>query len=196
MGVVMTQSLLLEPTDTAQWLELVREAEKEYGMTLPEDIESYLVFMLMRHTRQGSLEQAIMALEYLRAVDLAGAQRDDKLRDIGDQCLILSGLYPKRARRRNVRVSYYVDMGQSAYYYLSNSLQHASAELYQQLCEAFVSMMDILQTIRGFNTPVLQPIQSLELWSDTGSQAAYRRIAHDRDALPLHESLIDPDLKQ
>lgn len=196
MGVVMAQSLLLEPTERAQWLKLVREAEREYGTSLPEDIESYLVFMLMRHARQGSLEQTAMALEYLRTINLAGTRRDDRLRDIGDQCLLLTGLFPKRARRRNVRVSYYVDMGQSAYYHLSHSLQHASAELYQQLCEAFVSMMDVLQTIRGFNSPALQPIPSLELWSDTGSRLAWRRIVDDRDALPLHEALIDCDIRQ
>jgi len=190
----MADSLLLEPTDTAQWLQLVRDAEHEYGQTLHEDIESYLVFMLMRHTERSSLAQAAMALEYLQASDLVGSNRDGKLRDIGDQCLILSGLYPRRALRRNVRVSYYVEMGQSAYHYLSSSLQQAPAELYQQLCEAFVTMMDILQTIRAFSSPVLQPIQSLELWSDTGSQAAFKRLSST--GFPVHESLLDLDSKQ
>ncbi len=192
----MARSILLEPTETAQWLQLVRDAEQEYGTTLAEDIESYLVFVLMRHCQQASLAQAALALDALNAARLSGAARDDKLRDIGDQCLLLSGLFPKRARRRNVRVSYYVDMGQSAYHSLSHSLQNASAGLYQQLCEAFVSMMDVLQTIRGFNTPALQAIESLELWSDTGSMAAYQRVAQDRNALPLHESLLDSRFKQ
>ena len=189
----MSQSLLLEPTNTAQWLQLVRDAESEYGTSLQEDLESYLVFMLMRHTHNHSLAQAVMALDYLRANDLVGSQRDEKLRDIGDQCLILSGLYPRRASKRNVRVSYYVGMGQSAYHHLGNTLQQTTARLYSQLCEAFVTMMDILQTIRAFNSPVLQPIQSLELWSDTGSQAAFRRLA--TDALPVHETLVNQDRK-
>ena len=194
MGGLMTQSLLLEPGDTAQWHKLVRDAETEYGHTLDEELESYLVFMLMRHTEKRSLAQAAIALQYLTTQELMDSERDGKLRDIGDQCLILSGLFPKRALRRNVRVSYYVEMGQSAYHHLSSTLQHATGELYQQLCESFVTLMDILQTIRGFSTPVLQPIQSLELWSDTGSLAAYRRLT--TDSLPLHESLLDLDRKQ
>lgn len=190
----MTRSLLLEPTDTAQWLQLVRDAESDYGLLLDDDMESYLVFMLMRHSQNRSLAQAALALDYLRSADLVGKQRDERLRDIGDQCLILSGLFPRRAARRNVRVSYYVDMGQSAYQYLSHNLQHATGELYRQLSETFVTLMDILQTIREFNAPVLQPIPSLELWSDTGSKAAYRRIA--ANGTPLHESLIDSRFKQ
>lgn len=190
----MAQSFLLEPTDTTQWLKLVRDAEQEYGERLHEDMESYLVFMLMRHSQNTSLARAALALDYLQTRDLSGAALDDRLRDIGDQCLILSGLFPRRAAKRNVRVSYYVDMGRSAYHYLSNHLGEATSELYLQLAEAFVTLMDILQTIREFNTPVLQPIQSLELWSDTGSKACYRRVANT--GLPLHESLLDLDSRQ
>lgn len=190
----MTRPLLLEPTDTALWLQLVREAEQEYGERLPEDMESYLVFMLMRHCRDSSLAQAAIALEYLRAQDLQGQARVDRMRDIGDQCLILSGLFPRRAARRNVRVSYYVDLGRSAYHQFSHHLGHATAELYQQLAETFVTLMDILQTIRDFDSPVLQPLQSLELWSDTGSIASYRRVA--RSGMPVHESLMASDWKQ
>lgn len=189
----MSRSLMLEPSSTAQWLHLVQDAEQEYGLSLHEDLESYLVFMLMRHTQKTSLAQAVMALEYLESQELAGSVRNEKLREIGDQCLILSGLYPKRAARRHVRVSYYVEIGQSAYHHLSNTLQHASAELYRQLCEAFVTLMDILQTIRAFNSPALQPMQTLELWSDTGSKAAFQRLANS--SLPLHETLLEKNRK-
>lgn len=191
---MMTQSLFLEPTDTAQWLQLVRDAETEYGQLLDEDMESYLVYMLMRQSKNCSLAQAALALDYLRTADFAGSHRDNKLRDIGDQCLIVSGLFPRRAAKRNVRVSYYVEMGQSAYHYLSHSLQHATGDLYRHLSETFIVLMDILQTIRSFNSPVLQPIQSFELWSDTGSRSCYQRLA--QHGTPVHESLVDIDIKQ
>jgi len=54
--------------------------------------------------------------------------------------------------------------------------------------------MDLLQTIRCYNAPAMEPISAMELWSDTGSQLAYRQLCGD--ATPLAEQFIDPALKQ
>jgi hypothetical protein len=55
-------------------------------------------------------------------------------------------------------------------------------------------LMDLLQTIRQFSSPALRPLQSFELWSDTGSQNAFNQISDG--ALPLHESLINTKIHQ
>lgn len=190
----MTQKLILEETEVAQWHSLVRDAEDTCGYQLNETMESYLVFTLMRFMRNQDLATKAIAPDYLRSNGLPESMRLDQLRDIGDQCLLLSGLYPKRAEKRLVRVSYYVNMGRSAYQNLSENVQHASAELYQQLAEAFIMLMDLLQTIRQFSSPALHPLQAFELWSDTGSLNAFNQLP-DR-ALPLHESLIDTKNRQ
>ena len=190
----MTQQLILEETEIAQWHNLVRQAEKAYGCQLDETMESYLVFTLMRFMKDQDLATQALALDYLRAHGLPRSMRLDQLRNIGDQCLLLTGLYPKRAEKRLVRVSYYVNLGRSAYHHLSGSVQQASAELYLQLAETFVLLMDLLQTIRQFNSPALQPIQSFELWSDTGSLNAFNQLSGR--ALPLHESLINTKIRQ
>jgi len=190
----MTQKLILEETEVAQWHALVRQAEQAYGCQLDETMESYLVFTLMRFMKDQDLATQAMALNYLRAHGLPKSLRLDQLRDIGDQCLLLTGLYPKRAEKRLVRVSYYVSMGRSAYHHLSEGVQQATAELYQQLSETFVMLMDLLQTISQFSSPALQPIQSFELWSDTGSVKAFNQLSGS--ALPLHESLINSKIRQ
>ena len=190
----MAHNLILEETEAAQWVSLVRQAEQEYGCHLDETIESYLVFTLMRFMKDQDLATQAVALDYLRAHGLPKSLRLDQLRNIGDQCLLLSGLYPKRAERRLVRVSYYVNIGRSAYQHISEGMQQAAAELYRQLAEAFVMLMDLLQTIREFSSPILQPIQTLELWSDTGSLRAFNRM--DGASLPLHEGLINTKTRQ
>ena len=157
-------------------------------------MERYLVFTLMRFMKDQDLSSQAMALEYLRTHGLPKSMRIEQLRDIGDQCLLLSGLYPERAEKRLVRVSYYVNMGRSAYHHISDNVQKSVAELYRQLAEAFVTLMDLLQTIREFSTPELQPIQCLELWSDTGSQRAFGQLT--KGSVPLHESLIDTQTRQ
>ena len=190
----MAHNLILEQTEVAQWHSLIKEAEEQCNCHLDESMESYLVFTLMRFMKDQDLATQAVALDYLRSHGLPRSLRIEQLRDIGDQCLLLSGLYPQRAEKRLVRVSYYVNMGRSAYHHISDNVQQSIAELYRELAEAFVVMMDLLQAIREFSSPALQPIQNLELWSDTGSTAAFDRMAGD--AMPLHESLIDTRTRQ
>jgi hypothetical protein len=186
--------LILEPSVMAQWHALVLQAEDSYGCHLDEAMESYLVFTLMRFMNHRNLGAQALVTDYLEAQGLPTSLRLDQLRDVGDQCLILSGLFPQRAEKRLVRVSYYVNMGRSAYHHLSGQIQHATAELYRELAETFVTLMDLLQTIRGFNSAAMQPMQALELWSDTGSQRAFASL--NGRSTPLHESLINHRHKQ
>ena len=67
----MSQSLMLESTDTALWLKLVREAEDQFGIHLDSEMESYLVFMLMRQTGNPELAQDALAIEYLNTAELS-----------------------------------------------------------------------------------------------------------------------------
>lgn len=190
----MAQKLILEQTEIAHWHALIRDAEAERSCHLDESMESYLVFTLMRFMKDQDLATQAMALDYLRSHRLPKSLRLEQLRDIGDQCLLVSGLYPQRAEKRLVRVGYYVNLGRSAYHHISDQVQKSAADLYRQLAEAFVTLMDLLQTIREFRSPALQPIQNLELWSDTGSRRAFEQLSEA--AVPLHESLIDTRTRQ
>ena len=100
---------------TGLWHDLVREGEARAETRLPEPAEAYLVFLLMRHLRDGALAGRTMALEWLRALELAGRPRADALRDVGDRCLLLAGWYPKLAERRRVSPDYFAAIGRSAY---------------------------------------------------------------------------------
>ncbi len=161
---------------TAQWHELVKEAEGVNGIRLDEELESYLVFLLMRYTEHTELAARALALEYLESAQLSGNERNARMRDVGDQCLLLSGLFPRRAQRRRVSISYYVDLGRGAYQTAADATQAAMAVMFNNLSRSFVSMMDTLQAIRSLNseTSLLEPIQAYELWNDTNSLNARR----------------------
>jgi hypothetical protein len=181
----MTQ-LILEPTATAQWHALVSEAEVAAAQTLDETLESYLVFLLMRFVARPDLANRALAIDYLRGSAAQGQLQETQLRDVGDLCLLLSGMYPQHAGRRLVRVSYYVELGRGAYGQLAERLRHAGAGVYQQLCQGFVALMDVLQAMRSLDgKPVMAPLQSLELWAETGSQSAWQRLRAQTDALPV-----------
>jgi len=168
----------LQPTAAAHWHALVSEAEQKAHHELGEDVQSYLVFLLQRFLSKPEIASRILALDYLAGLLAAGHQQHDKLRDVGDICLLHAGLYPQRARRRRVSVSYYVDLGIGAYHQLHSAASHSLGRLYAQLSERFVPAMDVLQTMRdlGAEEPALDPLTAFDLWETTDSQRA-------RDAL-------------
>ena len=179
------RTLVLEPTETAQWHMLVTEAAASCDCRLDEGLESYLVFLLMRFAGRPELAASVMALEYLRGMLSLGRLRHEHLRDVGDKCLLYSGLFPRRAERRRVRISYFVDLGQAAYRQLALAPTHAGADLYARLSATFVLLMDVLQAMRGLGDAGLDPLHTLELWNDTGSRRAYQALRRMTDATPV-----------
>ncbi len=169
--------LVSEPGNTAQWQELVHEAADVAGTRLDEELESYLVFMLMRYLRRGDMVARVLALDFLRALEAGQSQRGESLREVGDQCLLFCGLFPRRAERRRVNVSYYVDLGRSAYSSVADSMAQL-AQLYQRLSREFVHIMDTLLAIRqiGGNDNGLTLLAASDLWQDTHSEMARQTL--------------------
>jgi len=182
--------IITAPSSIAQWQKLVLEAEATCETQLNEEMESYLVFLLMRFLEKPEFTSKIMALDYLHSFQASGQVQQEKLRDVGDHCLLFSGLFPKIAERRRVKISYYVSMGKSAYLHLAETCKIQLCEFYKQLSETFVHLMDILQVIRGMsNQPqLLSPLQALELWGDTQSQQALKSLKLSTAGTPIFGS--------
>lgn len=143
--------LVLHPTSTAQWHSLVCEAEGIAQVYLDEELQSYLVFLLMRFSSKPDIAARILALDYIDSLLSSGRPQRDKLRDVGDVCLIHAGFFPRRARRKRVSEQYFVDLGSGAYRHLSAMLETRGARLYQRLCESFVPIRDLLRAMRDVN---------------------------------------------
>jgi hypothetical protein len=178
--------LILEPTVVAQWQTLVQEAQQACDLNIDETLESYLVFLLMRFATQPHCTARIMAEDFLGSQSLQGTNRIDRLRDVGDHCLLFSGLFPQLAERRLVQISYFVNIGRSSYRQLADVMDRGWARVYGNLSDTFVVLMDVLHAMRGLGgEPLLTPIQALELWQETGSQRSYRQVCADGHVLPL-----------
>ena len=187
---------ILTSNSTSQWHTLVTEAQQASGIHLDEELESYLVFLLMRYTDRPDMAASILAIDYLEGANSLGQIRQDRMRDVGDQCLLYSGLFPERAERRRVRVSYYVDLGRSAYQTAADAAQQALGQLFTTLANQFVMVMDTLQAMRGINdeAPQLTPILAFELWQDTGSQQAKQSLAELTDGILIHHEGSDKSI--
>ncbi len=190
--------LVVQPTSTAQWHDLVSEAEVASGCLLDQDIESYLVFLLMRFTSQPHIVSRILGLDYLQAGSTGGRINQEKLRDVGDHCLLFSGLFPHHAERRLVKISYFVDLGRVAYHQVAALTSNLMGETYAGLSRDFVSLMDVLQTMRTLRGKgeSLAPLQAFELWQDTGSRHALKTLRATTDGSPMDTAERTPSGKK
>jgi hypothetical protein len=137
------------------WRDLIREGETRAGARLAEDCEAYLVFTLMRHCRDAPLAHRTMALELLDALSAAGRARDDQLRDVGDRCLLIAGLYPELANRRRVDLGYFVGLGRGAYRRLGD--RPSLGPLFNELAERFAALVRVLLAVRMLSASGLKP---------------------------------------
>lgn len=169
-------SLLKQGSATGLWYELVCEAEHAYGKQLDEEIESYLVFMLQRFAAKPNALLSIFALDFLQSLHIRGEQRNLQLRDLGDKCLLLTGLFPGRVERLVLPLNYFIQLGKLAYHTLAlaDQKQESLSTLYAELQEQFVILMDTLHHVRELTNglPQLSLKQAEDLWQQSGSDYA------------------------
>lgn len=141
----------------ALWQTLVQDAQRGWSQPLDEELESYLVFTLMRCTADAQLGARILALDWLEGLQHSGAHRETRLREVGDRCLLLAGLYPAQAQRRRVSLDYFCALGRSAYDTLAAQLRAALGMLYGRLAAGFPTLVRVLLGVRrlaGMDDPL------------------------------------------
>ena len=161
--------LILHPTDICQWHALVNQAQVAAHLSLSENTESYLVFLLQRFAQKPNLIDTVVAAEFLEALHCPTRQKVEQIQEVGDKSLLLCGLFPGIAARRSVAVDYYANMGQTAYLTLSELQEAASAELFLQLSRHFYELQKTLQTMRGEFYQFSHEYDGA-LWINTNSQ--------------------------
>ena len=172
-------NILMKDTSIALWHDVVKNAEDNCSIVLKENLEAYLVALLVRYTTRPDIAKQILASAFLEALNMRENQRNASLQLVGDQCLIFAGFFPRLAEKRHVKLNYFVDLGKSAY----GTISREADDLYWSLAVQFVGLMDILQSIR--QTPDLLPLEAYEQWDAVGSQRALRILRQYTGATPL-----------
>lgn len=161
------------------WHEVIRNAENRCSISLDEDLEAYLVSLMIRYTNQPEVVKQILATTFLDALQKHSRERDVSLQHVGDQCLIFAGLFPHSAAKKQVKVKYFVDLGRSAY----SSISQTTNDLFGSLAFQFVALMDVLQSIH--QKPQLLPLEAYEQWEMLGSKRAYQILHEYSDDLTI-----------
>lgn len=149
----------------ALWQETVKQAENRCAVILGQNLESYLVSLLMEYSHKPEIVKQLFAAAFLEAQQM---HNNHSLQKVGDQCLLFAGLFPHATEKRLVKINYFVDLGRSAYISISNTAN----DLFSSLAYQFVVLMDVLQSIRPH--PDLLPLQAYEQWHELGSQRALK----------------------
>jgi len=182
-------SLILHPTTSALWHTLLHDAQQSTAIQLPSEEECYLLFLLMRFTEQPEMAHTILALDFLRGSQsqVSFHHQQQTLKNVGDQCLLFAGLFPGRAKRRRVKLSYFVKLGRAAYL----SLGHLQEDdLFYHLAQDFVMLTDVLRATRANETNLLQ---SFEWWQETQSVSAWKNLCA---ATPSLANISHPQRKK
>jgi len=137
-----------QPTITAEWHALLNEAQASCHYWLEEDLESYLVFLLMRFTSRPQFASAVLAKQFLESLHLQNSLQREQMRDVADQCLLYAGLFPERAQRKRVTDHYFIELGQGAYQAVASISSMADSVLFQQIAERFRILCNLLRSMR------------------------------------------------
>lgn len=185
-------SLLVKANHLALWQSLIQEAQLSSDIHLNEQLESYLVFLLMHFCDKPQIAHSVLGLDFLDAFD-ANHRKYWQLKEFGDKCLLFAGLFPERAQRRRVTLDYFVQLGQSAYGMLSQQTLKQESALYEELCQTFVRLMDVLQATREQTDQAIDThfFTALSQWQHTGSEYALQKL----QAMHPH-AVLSADKKQ
>jgi len=175
-------SLIVNNDSHILWHETLRVAEDRCSVTLDRELEAYLVALLTRYTDKPEWTKRVYATALMEAMDRKPAERSILLQQVGDQCLLFSGLFPEAADRKQVKIRYFVEIGRSAYANISRK----ASDLYGTLATRFVLLMDVLQSIRP-ETGML-PLAAYEQWESLGSQRALKILQSYSTSIPFKVS--------
>ena len=144
-------SISFESTPLAEWHKLVGEGQQKSGLLLTESVENYIVLTLNAYISYIDLSSKLIAIDFLNNIHITSHQNIQTLRAVGDQCLILAGLFPDRAKRKRVSADYFSNLGMNAYYVLSYTKisKQLSHTLFYQLFENFSDLTQVLKSMRG-----------------------------------------------
>lgn len=172
-------NLLTNNTPLGLWQEVIKHAEGRLSITLNKRLENYLVKLLIHYTDKPELIKQVVAHGFLQGMQEPQKQRPVSLQNVGDQCLLFAGLFPGVAERRCVKISYFVDMGRSAYAAVSCETN----DLFNLLALQFVILMDVLQSIQD-SSPLL-PITAYDQWNEVGSVRALQILKTYTQGIPI-----------
>ena len=187
----MADPVLQAQTPDEYFKALVEAALARQHLRATETTSYYVVNLLCRFVRPHARiayndDDGPLALRLKRALECAGAERRERLRNLGDFSLFTSGFFSDSLHRQVVDVDYYVSMGEYAYGSLGRRDEEALGHVFLELARKFVGFVDVLSDVSEHTTlaPLSDLLRTYDRWVRTGSARAGQRLL-DRGIVPV-----------
>lgn len=171
--------------ETSHWYALINRAQVASDYYLQPDVENYLVYVLACMSSEFNFmpSRAVVGKDSLPAT--RKERRLEDIRLIGEQSLIVAGLFPDHAQRTGIPLLYLMDKGRTAYRELSGSCP--GNYIYAYLSEYYFKVVDVLQKVSQIcgDKHSIDLIQAVELWQETGSRHSWDVIQNNTSAFPI-----------
>lgn len=125
--------------------DIVRRAECELTITLPHELEAYLVHMWAYFLDKPLVNTEPVCIKLLESTHKPIPQRRAILKEVGDECLLINSM--EWGKHRWPSNTYYSDMGQMAYMSRAYS-GRPPEELFDDLAYEFETATKILRKCR------------------------------------------------
>lgn len=179
------EQLRINETPDQAFTELVQEAISRQAVETSAATERYLVQLLCRFLRTNSeqLDWAL-GLELIQSAQLSPAQRRQRLKDIADTSLFLSGVFLEHAEAALPSTEYFFAVGSRAYLNLGQlsppaaAREPASPATYQELGQRFEDFVCVLSTVsdRELFSDNRRLLDVYSRWLEHGSTRDARRL--------------------
>jgi hypothetical protein len=163
--------------------EAVDQAMKDQGVDAHPLTEHYLVQLLATYATQP-IDDTPLALKMMGAFEAAPREKRERLREVGDTSLFVSGFWTESFARKIVDVEYYIGLGGSAYGELARTgdgwRRDPYGDVYGALATQFSRFVEVLTIISRRLMPPAGPrdiVKLYERWVSTRSTWAARRLA-------------------
>ncbi|RZA10560.1 MAG: hypothetical protein EOP10_34560 [Proteobacteria bacterium] len=192
----MSQLSLLSPQDFFRTQ--VCEASKALAITLPSDIEFYLVNLLCEYIHPTAMtldEENVLdkplALMLAKAMESSPDHQIKALKRLGDTSLYVSGYFQDCFKRKAVDISYYIDMGSVAYGHTAQLMKtykndNHFSQIFSLLSQEFKNLVAVITEVA--ETLLLSRSDDLLntyiKWQNTQS-VKLRRILEERGVSPV-----------
>jgi hypothetical protein len=172
--------------------EAVSKAIKSQGVDTSELTEFYLVNLLSEFAK-GPLPDDPLAIKMCEGLQATPASRAQKLREVGDTSLFVSGFFPDSLNRSLIDVDYYIGMGEVAYGHLSRMSRGTDSftQVFCELSDKFTRFVSVFAEIATANDATGSSVNVLRLYEKylkTGSDAVLEKLR--RHGFPVQKGTL------
>jgi hypothetical protein len=142
----MADAILRSESPTEFFRDLVETAMQNQHVSAHELTSFYVVNLLTGfvHGDVRADDGEPLGTRLARALQTAGVAQRDRLRQVGDRSLFISGFFSDSLNRSLVDVDYYIQLGECAYRSLARNGDRTLGDVFDELSDKFTTFVDVL----------------------------------------------------